>query len=440
MSGRSGRDADVYPPPFASSSTPVESPRSQGVQDYPSLADLDVLIAGELLTARTEVLEEYLQERVRTLAVIGTNNTYATEDTARVSVFEKGGAKHFRTIRSGRLKNHAWFRLPLIFPIYLICLFSILRTMFRLGRKFDLFIGIGCFPIVVGMCLKKMGVVSKLIHYSIDYFPLSDRLYFHNVIRRLIFAFDRLGVRKSDFAWSISEGIEKGRARIGGVPEGSYLSTLVPLGFSSRLVQRSPMNDIERRTIGYVGGPGLYHGLSLLVEALPLIAEKLPDVKVRLFGYGDWGPFKNEVVKAGMDRHFVFEGFIKRQEDLCRALSRCAIGVAPYSDLPDNPAYHCDPGKPKLYLVCGLPVVITSVPQFAQTISRHRAGHTIEYQAEDLAEAVIDLLGDENVLREFRKNAGELAYECTSEAIFDRAFLQTLPRIFCSKVPPPMDK
>ena len=93
-------------------------------------------------------------------------------------------------------------------------------------------------------------------------------------------------------------------------------------------------------------------------------------------------------------------------------------------------------GKPKLCLVCGLPVVITAVPQFAHTINRHGAGRTIEYKADDLARAVIDLLQDDDVLREYRNNAATLAYQCTSEAIFDKAFLETLPRIFSSDIPP----
>ena len=182
----------------------------------------------------------------------------------------------------------------------------------------------------------------------------------------------------------------------------------------------------------------MFHGLDLLLNALPLIIEQVPNVKVRIIGSGPWDELKRLVAKSGLKDRFVFHGFIKDEEKLFDLVSRCTIGVAPYAFTADNPAIYTDPGKPKLYAFCGLPTIITKITSIAAEMHARKAGVAINYDKNDLAAEAIRLLQDEQTLREYRENATDFARLYISERLFDLAFQDSLSAergVFDIKVP-----
>jgi glycosyltransferase involved in cell wall biosynthesis len=62
----------------------------------------------------------------------------------------------------------------------------------------------------------------------------------------------------------------------------------------------------------------------------------------------------------------------------------------------------------KDYLSCGLPVVITPVPEVATNIAEWNAGIVIEYRVEALIEAVCSLIEDPQRYAAARQRATEL--------------------------------
>jgi glycosyltransferase involved in cell wall biosynthesis len=66
---------------------------------------------------------------------------------------------------------------------------------------------------------------------------------------------------------------------------------------------------------------------------------------------------------------------------------------------------YSDPGKIKAYLAAGLPVVITNVPKIAEVIERAKCGIAIPDEKEALVNAVSGLLANEEMLKQYRKNA-----------------------------------
>ncbi len=61
------------------------------------------------------------------------------------------------------------YKQPLLFVSFGIYLFSIIFSAIRLKKKFSAFIGVTCFSTTVGIVFKKIGIVDKVIFYSIDY-------------------------------------------------------------------------------------------------------------------------------------------------------------------------------------------------------------------------------------------------------------------------------
>ena len=129
--------------------------------------------------------------------------------------------------------------------------------------------------------------------------------------------------------------------------------------------------------------------------------------------------------EAGLDDHFIFYGFVRRDSDVVDIVSRCAVGVAPFIPVPENNAMTADPGKIKLYAFLGLPVIVTKIPS-GLLIDREEAGIAIDYDPHEFAKAVIRLLRDDQTLAKCRQNAISFAKHYTSERVFNDAIKTTL--------------
>ena len=390
------------------------------------MSELDVLLAGQLLTGRMEVIEDYLRDKVRTLLVVGTVNPRA-ENTVRLYNHGKL-ALRFRIPFQTKL---SLYKRPLLYacmlvPIYALNFLSILYLVLRLRKRFDIFIGVGFYSTFFGLILRRLGCVNRLIYYSIDFFTRPLKFGFDTLCITIIQLGDKMCAKSSNIVWDVSSRIVRARKNFVDLHPDHYQHIVVPVGFRSNLLRHAPFKDVERFTMVFVGTYGKFHGLDLLLDAMPLIIKQIPDVKVRIVGSGPWDKLKRLVVKLGLKNYFTFHGFIKDEEKLCDLVSRCAIGIAPYAFTADNPTVYADPGKPKLYAFCGLPIIITKTAPIAFEIHARKAGVAINYDKNELAAVAIRLLQDNQLQMEYRNNATSFACSYTSERLFNLAFQETL--------------
>jgi glycosyltransferase involved in cell wall biosynthesis len=82
--------------------------------------------------------------------------------------------------------------------------------------------------------------------------------------------------------------------------------------------------------------------------------------------------------------------------------------------------------KPKVYLACGLPIVVTRVPWISKRIEQKGAGIVIEYSKDELINAVWKLMSDNDFYLICRRRALELAAEYDPVTIFSRAMKNTV--------------
>ena len=118
-----------------------------------------------------------------------------------------------------------------------------------------------------------------------------------------------------------------------------------------------------------------------------------------------------------------FHGVIEDHRELERRLMQCGVGVALYN--PDDAGFTilADPGKPKVYLACGLPVIITDVPEVAEEIERSGAGRKISYTAEELQQALSSIMERH---ADYRSNARRMGEKYDWEHVFTRAWEETM--------------
>jgi len=303
--------------------------------------------------------------------------------------------------------------LLLFFRDALATLFFVLT----LKKRFQLYIGVDSLNALMGVFFRKIGLVQKVVFYVIDYTPQR----FPNPIKNILYQFIcRIAAKSSDCIWNLSPkmaGIweQSGVAKVKNlvVPGGTFIKTKIPTSFTS----------INRNDLVYVGHLDQLKGLQLILEAFPAIVGKIPDVKLTIIGTGPLERnLKDLVRKLRLEEHVEFLGHIPDYGQLLQLISKCAVGLAPYVPDPASYTFYADPGKIKEYLSCGLPVIITKVPDIAFEIEKNGAGLAINYSRDELVEAVVKLLTDERLFMNCRKNAIKLAAKYDWDTIFNEAF------------------
>jgi phosphatidylinositol alpha-1,6-mannosyltransferase len=163
-----------------------------------------------------------------------------------------------------------------------------------------------------------------------------------------------------------------------------------------------------------------------MVEAMPEIRNRIPQARLRVIGDGpELAALKEMAREKQVEDSIEFLGFIEDDAKAASLVSEGVAAVAPY--IRDGSTYKrfADPGKVKIYLAAGLPVVICRVPPVAGLVESSGAGIAVEPSARIIAESVVDLLSSPEKMRAMSERALELGKSFDWTGIFDRAFEQT---------------
>jgi glycosyltransferase involved in cell wall biosynthesis len=196
------------------------------------------------------------------------------------------------------------------------------------------------------------------------------------------------------------------------------------LGYSAHLRRFKTFEEAERWKLGFVGSVTSTQGLQLMAQALPGVVKKLPQVKVMVIGQGPYlEEFRSIIRDKGLEQYFELTGFIKDEDKMLEKLSASAIALALYrEDARFNTIVCADTGKPKLYALCGLPILTTSACSFSEEVAKYNAGRVVSYDSQELEKAILELLGNDERLRQTRQNSFRLGEQFISDRIFDEAF------------------
>lgn len=296
----------------------------------------------------------------------------------------------------------------------------VLRRGWAAGREgpLDWFIGVDCLNASAGLVLRALGRVRRVAFYVIDYSPRRFRNPVLNAVYGLL---DRLAATRSDAVWNLSERMREVRRRQGVAPE---RNRLVPVGVELDKVVHAPRGRVRRKRLLYMGALMEGKGLPLMIEAFPEVLKRVPGAELHILGYG---PFEAEVRRlAGASPA---RGSIKvlgglDHDALFKVVPGYGVALAPYLDDPDSYTWWCDPTKPKEYLACGLPLIITKVPWIWERVAdaREPLGVAIDYRREELVAACVRLLKDPAFYWACRRNALRFAAALDWKRIYAGAF------------------
>lgn len=391
-----------------------------------NLKDKDILIAGQLKTSLTENLESFLVPRAKTVGVIGISSPFATINLSRCTLYRDGEKIKEWQLPAFTLKKVTTWNYPLITFSYLVFVYSFLLAFLHMRKRFDIYIGISTFSTIFGMTYKIFGGTRKLIYYCLDYYVTPKGYGFRRWLNFLFRVVEPRILRSSDFVWNLSSRIRDAHVKFFGFRPDEYPQAIVPVSYRGSFSRNLSLGERERWTIGFVGSLSENQGLQLVIEALPELIKKYPQINVRVIGHGLFaGELQKMVKERGLHDKVLFYGFIADENKVNALLSRCMIGLATYTGAFMDNSLFTEPGKPKLYLMLGLPVIVTESISLSNLIEENKAGKKIPYEKGMFIAAVEEIIGDDNRFQEYRKGVESAKPFCRSEYVYQEAFSQS---------------
>lgn len=150
------------------------------------------------------------------------------------------------------------------------------------------------------------------------------------------------------------------------------------------------------KTIGFVGGFYLWHGLDILIKAFATIAGSFPEARVLLIGDGpELEKTRLLVAELRLSKQVIFGGR-KMHHELPKIMSEFYLGV-----MPDSNDYG-SPMKIFEYMALGLPVVAPDYGPIHDAITNGKQGLIFERRnISALAEALAKLLSDRELAESY---------------------------------------
>lgn len=377
----------------------------------------NVVIASHIYaTGPALELEEYLKDKVNTLGFIGHPFDYTKKHRSFYRNYKNG-----RKINQGQSPD-----LPILSPLYYLrdIIFTIYWTLRRQG-KIDIFIGSDNFLAFLGLLLKRIGKVDKVILYTIDYVP---NRFSSSVMNYLYHFFDKQCLENCEIIWNVSPRIERARKKKWGKESKRFVKQIVvPLGMWYDRIPKVPFSKKNRYRVIFMGHLLEKQGLQIVIEAMPAILKKLPKAELIVIGAGPYEEkLKQLVANKKLEKHVKFLGYIKDHKNVEKELAKSMLAVATYKPSKDSFTYFADPGKIKNYLGAGLPIVLTDVPQIGKVIEKKKSGYLTKYNKFSVANKILLILANENKLREFSKNTRSMAREFDWNIVFRNALKETV--------------
>ena len=325
----------------------------------------------------------------------------------------------YELIKNGQTKKKIVFplRTRVSLANYIIEFCLTLFWVFSSREKQDLFIGVDNLNTMAGLTLRVLGKVDKVIYYTIDYSP---RRFKNGLLNYIYHKIDALCVKYSDIVWNVSPRIAEGRKKIKGI-NFTEKQRVVPIGVWFNKIKRRPFDKIKRHQLLFLGHLLEKQGVQIVIDAIPVIAKKVPNFHFLIIGGGEYEKALGEKVKKmKLDKQVTFTGWIKDRKRIDNLISESACAIAPYDPRKAGFTYYADPTKIKDYLSAGLPVILTNVPYNAKEVEEKKCGIVINYNKKDVANSIIEIMSNKKKLKDYRKNALKYIQEFDWNKIFSK--------------------
>ena len=166
---------------------------------------------------------------------------------------------------------------------------------------------------------------------------------------------------------------------------------------------------LESTVLCFVGSLRPWHGVENIIEILPELINRIPDLRLMVVGDGPLMKTLKQQVKAlSIGQRVIFTGKIRR-EKVPLYINNSDICVAPF-DSERNKVTGLSPLKVFDYMACGKPIIATDVGGLGKLIEKYSVGIVISPgNPVELAEAILHLTSDKELQEKLGRAGREIA-------------------------------
>ena len=319
-------------------------------------------------------------------------------------------------IRKEYSRNH---NIPIFLGFILHAVKNLVWSIVK-GSRWDIYIGSNNLNAYTGLILKKLGFVTHVVYYVIDYNP---KRYGNPIMNYLYHKLDQYCVLNSDETWNLSPRMEQGRKIYFGFTGGNQ--KVVPVGMWKEAMVRIPFSKINKYRVVFLGHILKKQGVQHIIDAIPEIKKKIREFTLLVMGDGEYlDNLKRQVQALDLENTVEFTGYIPDHTIIEKKLSNCALGIALYKRMDENNlnfSYFGSPTKVKTYLASGLPVMITDVPYNASELVRKGCARITTTNSHDIAVNLISILSNPKILGTMRDKVVRYRRKFDWNVIFTKA-------------------
>jgi glycosyltransferase involved in cell wall biosynthesis len=324
------------------------------------------------------------------------------------------------TSSAGKISPLKLFIIRLLSPLAVLRDVFFVPAVFLAARRLrkdrpDLCLGWGPWGTFSGWLIRKCWRIRYcLVHEDRDYEPglLKDP------VRRWYTArLDRFCLNKSDLNLCIGSLLRN--LRVKHTQQPVHVS---PSGVDWDLYEQARTGGKQGETLVYVGQIMDWSGLDCILEALPLIHESCPGVRLMIVGDGPdscVNSLKSEAARLKLDEHVQFFGPCTPAE-IPSLLEKADIGLA-NSRLVDFRRYAC-PLKVVEYMAAGLPVLVTEDTEASEMVKACECGLAVPFDPGEVARAIVQIFSDSELYEQYRTRGIEHSRELSWKRLLDRKF------------------
>ncbi|MDP3973595.1 MAG: glycosyltransferase [Candidatus Daviesbacteria bacterium] len=292
--------------------------------------------------------------------------------------------------------------------------------LLKVGLRYDLCIAHENLSFFILYPLRLLGMIKRLVYYSVDYVPQR----FSNQLLNKIYHFlDRFACKHSDLNWVMVKEQIKIRRKNSITKKDSSPFALASVGYNFKLIKIKSVDKIDFYNIIFAGALLENSGPQLGILALPYLLKKFPKIYYTIIGKGIYeNELKKLIKKLKVEKFVKFTGYIDSFKKMSQIISKGSIGLAPFVPNPNSLSFYSDPSKIKLYLACGLPVITTNVTTIAPLIRASRSGEIINFSEKDLAKTIVKMLSSKEKYESYKKAAVKLSEGYDINNILKKAF------------------
>lgn len=316
--------------------------------------------------------------------------------------------------RRMRSADYRWLPEPLVYVKEMVFTWGVIL---RSRKRWHRYIGMDGLCVWWGNGLRFFGLVEKTIYWAIDFVPEKR---FGSQFKNWVYhAINIAGYRHSDEMWDLSPRMAEAREKFLGVSMGTYRQQrVVPFGLWWDRIKRYSYSECQRSTLVFMGHLIEKQGVQQVIEALPMLIQKIPHFRFKIIGEGIFrDALMSLAEKRGVLKYCDFYGKIPTNTVVEEEIAKSAVAIAPYMKSLDTWTYYADPGKVKSYLACGVPVVLTDLPWNTAIIQERECGLITTGTPEDIAEKVAFLMNEKRN-NHFRSKAIEYSKNFDYKNIF----------------------